>query len=89
VSEWPYRVEFRGDPVLGAYGYVEQGNETGRIACRPSAAFDGTSYRMRVPLGCVGNPDRVRFVAYVQRYDDSGTDIIGADYAPAFDIYSD
>ena len=89
-GEWQYVAELRGDPVLGAYGYVERRQGGGsQVVCRANASFDGTSYRLRFPTGCIGDPERVRFGAYVQLYDDSASGIIGGDYAPAWAELSD
>jgi hypothetical protein len=84
-GDWPYVAELRGDPVLGAYGYVaRQVNGAYQLACRATASFDGTSYRVRFPVSCIGSPERVRFTAYGQLYHDSGSGIIGGDYAPGW-----
>jgi hypothetical protein len=84
---WAYRAEFRGDPVLGPYGYVipDGGDRPDQVTCRVTPTFDGASYQMRFPVGCIGSPARLRFAAVVQLYDDEGTDILGGDYAPDFD----
>jgi hypothetical protein len=89
-GDWSYVAELRGDPVLGAYGYVERRQDgTSQLACRAKASFDGTRYQLRFPASCIGNPDRVRFTAYAQLYDDAGAGIIGGDYAPAWAELSD
>src|SRR5918995_612256 len=81
--------ELRGDPVMGAYGYVaKQVNGAYQLTCRADASFDGTSYRVRFPVRCIGGPDRLRFTAYGQLYHDSGSGIIGGDYAPAWGEFS-
>ena len=46
-------------------------------------------YQLRFPASCIGNPDRVRFTAYAQLYDDAGAGIIGGDCAPAWAELSD
>jgi hypothetical protein len=89
-GEWHHVAELRGDPVLGAYGYVaKRVGGTDQVTCRANASFDGTSYRMRFPTSCIGGPDRLRFTAYGQLYHDSGMGIIGGDYAPAWAEFSD
>jgi hypothetical protein len=35
-------------------------------------------------VSCIGSPERVRFTAYGQLYHDSGSGIIGGDYAPGW-----
>jgi hypothetical protein len=88
---WRYRAEFRGDPVLGPYGYValEPADSPEQVTCRVTPSFDGASYRMRFPVSCLGNPARVRFGVVVQLYDETGTDILGGDIAPEIDEVSD
>ena len=79
-TDWQHVAEFRADPVMGAYGYVAKyvsGNP--RLTCRATASFDGTTYRLRFPVRCIGNPERLRFTAYAQLYHDSGEGIIGGD----------
>jgi hypothetical protein len=89
-TDWQYVAELRGDPVMGAYGYVaKREGGTDRLACRVSASFDGISHRMRFPVSCIGSPERLRFTAYAQLYHDSGSGIIGGDYAPAWGELSD
>jgi hypothetical protein len=56
--------------------------------CRLAGSFDGASYRMRFPVTCIGSPERVRFTAYVQLYNDTADGIIGGEYAPAWDELS-
>ena len=56
--------------------------------CRANASFDGTAYRLRFPVRCIGSPERLRFTAYAQLYHDSGEGIIGGDYAPAWVEFS-
>ena len=74
----------------GAYGYVaKQVNGAYQLTCRANAWFDGTSYRVRFPVRCIGGPDGLRFTAYAQLYHDSGTGIIGGDYAPGWGEFSD
>jgi hypothetical protein len=89
TADWQYVAELRGDPVMGAYGYVaKQVNGAYQLTCRADASFDGTSYRVRFPVRCIGGPDRLRFTAYGQLYHDSGSGIIGGDYAPAWGEFS-
>ena len=53
TTEWQYVAELRGDPVMGAYGYVaKQVNGAYQLTCRANASFDGASYRVRFPVGC-------------------------------------
>jgi hypothetical protein len=88
-TEWNRIAEFRADPVMGAYGYVaEYVSGTPRLVCRANASFDGTTYRLRFPVSCIGSPERLRFTAYAQLYHDSGEGIIGGDYAPDFGEFS-
>ena len=90
TTEWQYVAELRGDPVMGAYGYVaKQVNGAYQLTCRVHAWFDGTSYRVRFPVRCIGGPDGLRFTAYGQLYHDSGSGIIGGDYAPGWGEFSD
>jgi hypothetical protein len=89
-TDWQYVAELRGDPVMGAYGYVaKQVGGTYQLTCRAAASFDGTSYRVRFPVRCIGGPDSLRFTAYGQLYHDSGEGIIGGDYAPGWGEFSD
>jgi hypothetical protein len=89
-TDWQYVADLRGDPVLGAYGYVARRvGGSDRLACRANAWFDGASYRMRFPASCIGSPERLRFSAYGQLYHDSGMGIIGGDYAPGWGELSD
>jgi nitroreductase len=89
-TDWQYVAELRGDPVMGAYGYVaKQVGGAYQLTCRAAASFDGTSYRVRFPVGCIGGPDSLRFTAYGQLYHDSGEGIIGGDYAPGWGELSD
>jgi hypothetical protein len=39
---------------------------------------------VRFPVTCIGSPERVRFTAYVQLYNDTADGIIGGEYAPAW-----
>ena len=88
-TEWQRIAEFRADPVMGAYGYVAKYvSGTLRPVCRATASFDGTSYRLRFPVSCIGSPEQLRFSAYAQLYHDSGEGIIGGDYAPEFGEFS-
>jgi hypothetical protein len=88
-GEWQHVAEFRGDPVMGAYGYVAKTvSGSHRLTCRASASFDGGTYRMRFPVSCIGSPERIRFTAYAQLYHDSGSGIIGGDYAPEWGVFS-
>jgi len=89
-TDWQYVAELRGDPVLGAYGYVaKQVNGAYQLTCRADASFDGTSYRVRFPVRCIDGPDGLRLTAYGQLYHDSGSGIIGGDYAPGWGELSD
>jgi hypothetical protein len=89
TTDWQYVAELRGDPVMGAYGYVaKQVNGAYQLTCRANAWFDGTSYRVRFPVRCIGGPDGLRFTAYAQLYHDSGSGIIGGDYAPGWGEFS-
>ena len=88
-TEWNRVAEFRADPVMGAYGYVAKYvSGTPRLVCRANASFDGTTYRLRFPVSCIGSPEQLRFSAYAQLYHDSGEGIIGGDYAPEFGEFS-
>jgi hypothetical protein len=88
-TEWHHVAEFRADPVMGAYGYVARYvSGSPQLVCRANASFDGTTYRMRFPVRCIGSPERLRFTAYAQLYHDSGEGIIGGDYAPAWGEFS-
>jgi hypothetical protein len=89
TTDWQYVAELRGDPVMGAYGYVaKQVNGSYQLTCRANASFDGTSYRVRFPVRCIGGPASLRFTAYAQLYHDSGMGIIGGDYAPGWGEFS-
>ena len=87
---WDYVAQLRGDPDLGTYGYVAYRGalDHDEPRCRVSGSFDGTTYRMRFPVRCIGSPEQVRFTAYIQLYDDAGTSIIGGEYAPGWDEFS-
>ena len=87
---WDYTAHLRGDPDLGTYGFVAYRGQLGHDEprCRVAGSFDGTTYRMRFPVRCIGSPERLRFTAYVQLYDDAGTGIIGGEYAPGWDELS-
>jgi hypothetical protein len=88
-TEWHHVAEFRADPVMGAYGYVAKYvSGSLQLVCRANASFDGTTYRLRFPVRCIGSPEQLRFTAYAQLYHDSGEGIIGGDYAPAFGEFS-
>ena len=88
-TDWQYVAELRGDPVMGAYGYVaRQVSGEYRLTCRASASFDGASYRVRFPVSCIGGPERLRCTTYGQLYHDSGEGVIGGDYAPAWGEFS-
>ena len=90
TSDWQYVAELRGDPVMGAYGYVaRQVSGAYQLTCRAQASFDGTSYQVRFPARCIGSPESLRFTAYGQLYHDSGSGIIGGDYAPGWGEFSD
>jgi hypothetical protein len=91
-GRWEYVANLRGDPNMGAYGFVERGQEDpSQVVSLASASFDGGEYRLQFPTSCFGGiPTRIRFTAYVQLYDDSGEGgILGSDYAPAWDTFSD
>jgi hypothetical protein len=91
-ERWQYVVHLRGDPDLGAYGFVERGQEEPtQIACTANASFDGAEYRVVFATGCLGGvPTRIRFTAYIQLFDGSGgIRILGADYAPEWLEFSD
>jgi hypothetical protein len=83
---WDYTAHLRGDPDLGTYGFVayraNMGHDEPR--CRVAGSFDGSTYRMRFPVRCIGSPERVRFTAYMQLYNDNADGIIGGEYAPAW-----
>jgi hypothetical protein len=87
---WDYTAQLRGDPDLGTYGFVAyRGNmDHDEPRCRVAGSFDGTTYRMRFPVRCIGSPERVRFNAYVQLYNDNADGIIGGEYAPAWGEFS-
>jgi hypothetical protein len=90
TTDWEYVAELRGDPVMGAYGYVaRQVSGAYQLTCRASASFDGAVYRVRFPVRCIGSPAGLRFTAYAQLYHDSGSGIIGGDYAPGWGELSD
>jgi hypothetical protein len=42
----------------------------------------------RFPVRCIGSPERLRFTAYVQLFNDTADGIIGGEYAPAWDAFS-
>jgi hypothetical protein len=83
---WDYTVHLRGDPDLGTYGFVayRADMDHDEPRCRVAGSFDGSTYRMRFPVRCIGSPERVRFTAYLQLYNDRANGIIGGDYAPAW-----
>jgi hypothetical protein len=85
-DRWQYLVHLRGDPDLGAYGFVERGQEPSRVTCNANAAFDGDEYRVTFAIGCLGRiPSRIRFTASVRLFDDGGSGrLLGADHAPEF-----
>ena len=87
---WDYTAHLRGDPDLGTYGFVAyRGNlDHDEPRCRVAGSFDGATYQMRFPVRCIGGPERLRFTAYVQLYSDNADDIIGGEYAPAWDEFS-
>ena len=80
---WDYTAQLRGDPDLGAYGFVAYRGQLDHDEprCRVAGSFDGATYRMRFPVRCIGSPERLRFTAYVQLYNDTADGIIGGDYA--------
>ena len=82
--------QLRGDPDLGTYGFVAYRGQLDHDEprCRVAGSFDDATYRMRFPAGCIGSPERLRFTAYVQLYNDTADGIIGGDYAPAWDEFS-
>jgi opacity protein-like surface antigen len=86
---WDYTAQLRGDPDLGTYGFVAyRGNlDHDEPRCRVAGSFDGTTYRMRFPVTCIGSPAQVRLTAYIQLYNDTA-DGIFADYAPAWGEFS-
>ena len=88
--QWDYVAQLRGDPDLGTYGFVAYRGNLGHDEprCRVAGSFDGATYRMRFPVTCIGSPERVRFTAYVQLYNDTADGIIGGEYAPAWDEFS-
>ena len=91
-GRWQYVVHLRGDPDLGAYGFVQRGQqEPTQIACTANASFDGAEYRAAFATACLGAvPTRIRFTAYIQLVDGSGgTGLLGADYAPELAEFSD
>jgi hypothetical protein len=82
-TSWDFVARLRGDPDLGAYGFVQRyqdGSHT--LACQANAAFDGDLYQLQFPSACLGSPVRIRFTAAMHLYDDSGQDLLGGDYAP-------
>jgi hypothetical protein len=83
---WDYTVHLRGDPDLGTYGFVayRANMDHDEPRCRVAGSFDGTTYRMRFPVRCIGSPERLRFTTYMQLYNDNADGIIGGDYAPAW-----
>jgi hypothetical protein len=87
---WDYTAHLRGDPDLGTYGFVAyRGNlDHDEPRCRVAGSFDGATYQMRFPVRCIGSPERVRFTAYMQLYNDNADGIIGGEYAPAWDEFS-
>jgi hypothetical protein len=87
---WDYTAHLRGDPDLGTYGFVAyRGNmDHDEPRCRVPGSFDGSTYRMRFPVRCIGSPERVRLNAYMQLYNDNADGIIGGDYAPAWGEFS-
>ena len=87
---WDYTAQLRGDPDLGTYGFVAYRGQLDHDEprCRVAGSFDGATYRMRFPVRCIGSPERVRFTAYVQLYNDTADGIIGGEYAPAWDEFS-
>jgi hypothetical protein len=91
TAAWNYVARLRGDPELGAYAFVSrrQSSSTDQVVCPASASFDGTTYRLDFPAGCLGGAERVRMTVYVQLYDDKRTGIIGGDYAPEWAKLSD
>src|SRR5829696_1072780 len=88
--QWDYVAQLRGDPDLGTYGFVAHRGNLGHDEprCRVAGSFDGATYRMRFPVTCIGSPERVRFTAYVQLYNNTADGIIGGEYAPAWDEFS-
>ena len=87
---WDYTAHLRGDPDLGTYGFVAYRGQLDHDEprCRVAGSFDGATYRMRFPVHCIGSPERLRFTAYIQLYSDTADDIIGGEYAPAWDEFS-
>jgi hypothetical protein len=87
---WDYTAQLRGDPDLGTYGFVayRADMDHDEPRCRVAGSFDGATYRMRFPVRCIGSPERVRFTAYVQLYNDNADGIIGGEYAPAWAEFS-
>jgi hypothetical protein len=87
---WNYTVHLRGDPDLGTYGFVAYRGQLDHDEprCRVAGTFDGATYRMRFPVRCIDSPERLRFTAYVQLYNDTADGIIGGEYAPAWDEFS-
>jgi hypothetical protein len=88
-SLWDYTAQLRGDPDLGTYGFVAYRGQLDHDEprCRVAGSFDGTTYRMRFPVTCIGSPAQVRLNAYIQLYNDTA-DGIFADYAPAWNEFS-
>jgi hypothetical protein len=82
---WQYVAHLRGDPDLGAYGFVERGQATpSQVASVASAFFDGTEYRLQFPMSSFGGtPTRIRFTVAMHLYADGrGDELLGGDYAP-------
>jgi hypothetical protein len=91
-DRWQYVVHLRGDPDLGAYGFVERGQERpSRVTCNANASFDGDEYRVTFAIGCLDRiPSRIRVTAAVQLFDDSGSGrLLGADHPPEPLAFSD
>ena len=87
---WDYTAQLRGDPDLGPYGFVAYRGQLDHDEprCRVAGSYDGATLRLRFPVSCIGSPERVRFTAYVQLYNDTADGIIGGEYAPAWDEFS-
>jgi hypothetical protein len=83
---WQYAARLRGDPNLGAYGFVERGQATpSQVVSVASASFDGSEYRLQFPMSSFGGiPTRIRFTVAMHLYaDEDGDDpLLGGDYAP-------
>jgi hypothetical protein len=88
-DRWQYVVHLRGDPNLGAYGFVERGQEQpSRVTCNANASFDGEEYRVTFAIGCLERiPRRIRFTASVRLFDDSGSGRLLGDHQPP--VFSD